>query len=268
MRGRPSAGRNGLGKCQDRYGSPSPYCIWRARIDGPSGELRAPVSRRFDSIRCALVNDRLVPGDNSLDPGIDSRAHNGEVMAFGNPNGGLRSGDLAHAAGVSPDTLRHYERLGILKRPPRTSNGYRVYSHDALDRVLLIQNALAVGFSLRELTSILSVRDRGGAPCRQVVELAAEKVLKLDEQIEQLTRLRNSLKQKVKEWNSLLGSLPKNGRAGLLESLGTKIDQNSTNERGAADENATGFLRTSDSGSCLRAKRNLVPNARSARKER
>jgi DNA-binding transcriptional MerR regulator len=214
------------------------------------------------------MNDRLLPGDNSLDPGIGSRAHNGEVMAFGNLNGGLRSGDLAHAAGVSPDTLRHYERLGILKKPPRTSNGYRVYSHDALDRVLLIQNALAVGFSLRELTSILSVRDRGGAPCRQVVELAAEKVLKLDEQIAQLTRLRKSLKEKVKEWNRLVDRVPKNGRVGLLESLGRDINQNSTNERGAADEAGTGFLRVSDSGSCLRAKRNLVPNAQSKREGR
>jgi DNA-binding transcriptional MerR regulator len=134
--------------------------------------------------------------------------------------------------------------------------------------VLLIQNALAVGFSLRELTSILSVRDRGGAPCRQVVELAAEKVLKLDEQIAQLTRLRKSLKEKVKEWNRLVDRVPKNGRVGLLESLGRDINQNSTNERGAADEAGTGFLRVSDSGSCLRAKRNLVPNAQSKREGR
>ena len=214
MRTRPPAGRNGLAKRKDRCGSPSPYCIWQARIEDSGPTLR-PHFQRFDSAGWALINERLLPRNNSLDPGIGSRAHNGEVMAFGNLNGGLRSGDLAHAAGVSADTLRHYERLGILKKPPRTSNGYRVYSREALDRVLLIQNALAVGFSLRELTSILSVRDRGGAPCRQVVELAAEKVLKLDEQIEQLTRLRNSLKQKVKEWNHLLDSVPNGGPCGF-----------------------------------------------------
>jgi MerR family transcriptional regulator, copper efflux regulator len=60
----------------------------------------------------------------------------------------LQSGELARSAGVSPDTLRHYERLGILKEPPRTSAGYRLYSADALSRVLLIRNALAVGFTL------------------------------------------------------------------------------------------------------------------------
>jgi MerR HTH family regulatory protein len=56
---------------------------------------------------------------------------------------------------VSPDTLRHYENLGILKEPPRSDAGYSLYPVEALNRVLLIRNALAVGFSLDELTRIL-----------------------------------------------------------------------------------------------------------------
>ena len=80
----------------------------------------------------------------------------------------LRSGELAEVAGVSTDTLRHYERLGILKKPPRTEGGYRVYPPEALDRVRLIRNALASGFTLPELVRILKVRDTGGTPCRQV----------------------------------------------------------------------------------------------------
>jgi DNA-binding transcriptional MerR regulator len=99
---------------------------------------------------------------------------------------GLRSDELARSAGVSPDTLRHYERLGVLKEPPRTEAGYRLYPSDALSRVLLIRNALAVGFLLNELARILRLRDSGQAPCREVAEMAKEKVGALDLQIEQL----------------------------------------------------------------------------------
>jgi DNA-binding transcriptional MerR regulator len=131
----------------------------------------------------------------------------------------FRSGDLAQAAGVSTDTLRHYERLGILKKPPRTDGGYRSYPADALDRVNLIRNALASGFTLRELATILRVRDAGGAPCQQVVEVAREKVRALEIQIAHLTRLRDSLKLTVREWDRRLGQMPAGGRARLLELL-------------------------------------------------
>ena len=75
----------------------------------------------------------------------------------------LNSGELAKAAGVSTDTLRHYERKGVLARPKRGSNGYRQYPADALDRVCLVRRALAVDFTLDELAGILRVRDGGGA---------------------------------------------------------------------------------------------------------
>ena len=81
------------------------------------------------------------------------------------PKRSLRSGDLARATGVSTDTLRHYERLGILKKPPRTDGGYRAYPADALDRVNLIRNALGSGFTLRELTPAAPSDTRdSGAP--------------------------------------------------------------------------------------------------------
>src|SRR5947207_15027156 len=79
----------------------------------------------------------------------------------------LRSGELARRAGVSPDTLRHYERKGLLA-PCRTPSGYREYSAEAVDRVRLIRRALSIGFSLDELAPILAARDRGRAPCRAV----------------------------------------------------------------------------------------------------
>lgn len=88
----------------------------------------------------------------------------------------LRSGALAKAIGVSPDTIRHYERLGILPRASRTASGYRMYPASAIERVLVVRRALRIGFSLVELAEVLKTRDAGGIPCRRVYELAQEKL--------------------------------------------------------------------------------------------
>ena len=85
------------------------------------------------------------------------------------PDKALRSGELAHLAGVSSDTVRHYERLGILPEPARIPSGYRIYSRTAVDRVRLVQRALQLGFTLSELSEILQTLDRGGIPCQRVL---------------------------------------------------------------------------------------------------
>jgi DNA-binding transcriptional MerR regulator len=84
----------------------------------------------------------------------------------------MRSGQLARLIRVSPDTVRHYERLGLLSAPPRTSNGYRDYPPQAVERVRLIRRALSAGFSLPELKTILRIRDQGGVPCQRVRVMA------------------------------------------------------------------------------------------------
>src|ERR1700760_5028296 len=88
----------------------------------------------------------------------------------------MRRGSLAREAGVSPDTLRHYERKGVLPKPRRSPNGYREYPPEALARVLLVRRALAFGFTLDELARLLRARDRGGSPCREGRALAASQL--------------------------------------------------------------------------------------------
>ena len=66
----------------------------------------------------------------------------------------LRSGDVAHLVGVSPDTIRHYERIGILRKLPRADSGYRIYPTDAVERVRMVRRGLQLGFSLAELADI------------------------------------------------------------------------------------------------------------------
>ena len=66
-------------------------------------------------------------------------------------NDSLRSGELARLTAVSADTLRHYEKLGILARSQRTASGYRMFPRSAVERVQLAQRALQLGFSLHKL---------------------------------------------------------------------------------------------------------------------
>src|SRR5436190_6105025 len=99
--------------------------------------------------------------------------------------------DMARATGVSTDTLRHYERSGLLPGVTRTAAGYRRYSNATVARVLLIQRALVVGFSLADLARVLRARDRGGAPCRSVRELVGDRLEELNRRIEELLALRN-----------------------------------------------------------------------------
>ena len=82
-------------------------------------------------------------------------------------------GALAEATGVSTDTLRHYERKGVL-HSQRAGNGYREYPEAALERVRMVRQGLAMGFTLDELSSIFKIFDRGGAPCQQVRSLASQ----------------------------------------------------------------------------------------------
>jgi DNA-binding transcriptional MerR regulator len=156
-----------------------------------------------------------------------------------NPRKTLRAGALSNLAGVSTDTLRHYEKLGLLKKPPRTPSGYRVYPPEALDRVMLIRNALASGFNLRDLLTILRVRDAGGAPCRKVASLAHEKAQQLTAQIEQLIRLRDALRRTAEEWDRRLETARPHDRVNLLESLSCNLTEPAPNTGREENENAS-----------------------------
>jgi len=136
------------------------------------------------------------------------------------------AGELAAAAGVSTDTLRHYERKGVLPRAPRSANGYRRYPRSALERVRLVRSSVAIGFTLDELARIFAERDGGGAPCREVYSLAVDKLADLDEQIRALVELRKRLRLVVQDWDVRLATTEKTEKAHLLESLSTKEASN------------------------------------------
>jgi DNA-binding transcriptional MerR regulator len=130
----------------------------------------------------------------------------------------LLSGELARISGVSADTLRHYERKGLLK-PRRAPNGYREYPRHAVERVRLIRAALAIGFKLDDLERVFKIRDAGGAPCRQVRELAAAKLDELEALVRDLTAMRDEMRELLKDWDRRLDSAPPDKPARLLETL-------------------------------------------------
>ena len=135
----------------------------------------------------------------------------------------MQSGELSRLAGISTDTLRHYERLGVLPKPPRTNGGYRDYPANSLERVRLIQSALSVGFSLPELASVLRMRDRGEVPCRSVRATAEQKLEEVKQQINGLIAMRNQLKRILRDWDRRLARTEKGKPARLLESLASKL---------------------------------------------
>ncbi|HKV39072.1 MAG TPA: heavy metal-responsive transcriptional regulator [Blastocatellia bacterium] len=131
----------------------------------------------------------------------------------------LRSGELARMAGVSPDTLRHYERKGVIHAPRRSPNGYREYEIETLARVRLVRRAVDVGFSLNELAKILKERDQGRAPCLHVRELAAAKLAETVRRIGELEALRRELESILRQWDAQLERTKAGEQARLLEGL-------------------------------------------------
>lgn len=136
--------------------------------------------------------------------------------------GYYRSGELARLCGVSTDTLRHYERLGLIERPRRSMNQYREYAPETPDRVRVIQAALSIGFTLKELSRIFRVRDRGGAPCREVRNLAQGKLQDLGVRILELRKLQKRLSMWVQQWDLRLEQTPTGKQAGLLQILASE----------------------------------------------
>ncbi|HEX4471979.1 MAG TPA: heavy metal-responsive transcriptional regulator [Nocardioides sp.] len=97
---------------------------------------------------------------------------------------------LAAAVGSSPDTLRYYEKVGLLPEPPRTPSGYRQYDDGARDRLAFIRGAQRLGLTLADVRDLLAVRDTGDCPCEPAEELLSRRMAEIDIEISRLETLR------------------------------------------------------------------------------
>ncbi len=100
---------------------------------------------------------------------------------------------LAARVGVRPDTIRYYERAGLLPPAPRTSGDHRRYGAAAVDRLQFIQGAQRLGLRLKEIAALLAVRDTGSCPCEPAEELLRKRITEIDSELSRLQALRRDL---------------------------------------------------------------------------
>ena len=112
-------------------------------------------------------------------------------------------GELADAADLPSQTIRFYERKGLLPPPERGANGYRTYDESALTRLHFVQTAQAAGLTLAEIGSIIDLRDDGNVPCAHVATLIQSKLSDVGERIKNLARLEAELERVIERSRSL-----------------------------------------------------------------
>jgi len=109
----------------------------------------------------------------------------------------LRIGQLARAAGVNRETIRYYERTGLLDEPPRSASGYREFPPETPKRIRFIRRAQELGFTLSEVASLLALRVDDHSTCEAVTERARTKLAQVEDKISDLSAIRASLTQLI-----------------------------------------------------------------------
>jgi MerR family copper efflux transcriptional regulator len=125
--------------------------------------------------------------------GDQGRAVKGEKL--------LKIGEVAKQTGIGIETLRFYERSGLLDRPARTEGGYRLYDAEALLTLEFIKRAQTLGFTLDEIRQIIADGRTGHSPCAEVREIVRERLHELDERMQQMREYRAALARTLKSWD-------------------------------------------------------------------
>ena len=113
----------------------------------------------------------------------------------------LKIGEVARMSGIGIETLRFYERSGLLGRPRRTQSGYRLYDREVLERLEFIKRAQVLGFSLDEIKQVIAEEQAGESPCEAVRDVVRTRLQELDEHMREMRRYRNELAATLAEWD-------------------------------------------------------------------
>ncbi len=114
----------------------------------------------------------------------------------------MRIGELAKTAGITPDTIRFYEREGLLPPPPRGTNGYRDYTPEAVDDLQFIKNAQALGLRLSAVREVLEISSAGEPPCEHVRRTVASRLGEVEQRLKELRGLRSTLRKTLARFDS------------------------------------------------------------------
>jgi MerR family mercuric resistance operon transcriptional regulator len=131
---------------------------------------------------------------------------------------GLTTGQLAKKAEVNIETIRYYERKGLIPKPHRRDSGYRQYPEEMITRILFIKHAKTLGFSLKEIKELLSLKHDPKTPCSEVRNRAQSKIEDIDGKIRTLQKMKKALSKLTK---SCTGSGPAK-ECPILETLKNK----------------------------------------------
>ena len=109
----------------------------------------------------------------------------------------MRIKELAGRAGVTPDTIRYYERVGLLGTAPRAPNGYREYDEATLDDLRFIHKAQVLGLKLRDIREVMEIAAGGRAPCEHVRSALDFRLQEVEARLRELRSLRATLQEAV-----------------------------------------------------------------------
>lgn len=138
-------------------------------------------------------------------------------------------GQLARRTELNVESVRYYERRGLIPEPRRSESGYRLYSQEAIARINFIKRAKTLGFSLSEISELLSLRVDPESTCRMVRTRAREKTADIESRIETLQDMKRAL---VKLTASCRGSGP-TSECPILDFLQPQADKTENEEHGA-----------------------------------
>ena len=110
-------------------------------------------------------------------------------------------GEVAKRAGIGIETVRFYERRGLIENPPRTESGYRQYPEDVVSRIRFIKRSKELGFSLKEITELLSLRLDPETTCGDIKKRAEAKIADIEERIRSLRNMKKALTKLVATCN-------------------------------------------------------------------
>lgn len=117
---------------------------------------------------------------------------------------GFFIGELAKQAQVTVDTIRYYEKIGLLPKPKRLVSRYRIYESKALDRLIFIKQAQELGLSLAQISELLQFQKNDRSACLKVQEVLAGKIKEIDQRIKTLKNFRGTLNTFLTQCNAVL----------------------------------------------------------------
>ncbi len=124
------------------------------------------------------------------------------------PMNTMKVNDLAKAAGVSAETVRHYARQGLIQAKKDPANGYRFFPTSDVQRLKFIKAAQRLGLSLQDIRRIFADANKGESPCPRVRHMIAQRIEESAEQIRELQKVRRRMQRALKEWDRMSDGTP------------------------------------------------------------